>query len=121
MKNHKIFLTTLNLILFVSSSIQFEDTDGEYGEHFQGDMELTPEQEEFMNLEIGSDGHNRRLTGLTNPFYRWPKSHKGWIVDRVVVPLQFSYTFKREFFIVLGSQIEIIWKWENIFILWKSC
>ncbi|KAG5673253.1 hypothetical protein PVAND_003316 [Polypedilum vanderplanki] len=41
---------------------------GEYGEHYQGDIILTPEQEE----ELANDGRDSK-TGILNTNARWPK------------------------------------------------
>ena len=62
------------------------DEVGMYGDHFQGDIVLSPEQEKLLN-ETDS-GRNGR-TGQINMRYRWPKNSQG-IVN---VPIAFSSAF----------------------------
>ena len=62
------------------------DEVGMYGDHFQGDIALSPEQEKLLN-EIDS-GRNGR-TGLNSTRYRWPKNLKGI----VIIPIAFSSAF----------------------------
>lgn len=57
----------------------------EYGEHFQGDIKLTEEQEESLK----TDGRNAR-TGILNGARRWPK-----INGRVTVPYTIDGTFSK--------------------------
>lgn len=49
-------------------------SESEFGNKFQGDIDLTPEQEAMMNGTRGG------RTGLLNNFYRWPKNQNGYVV-----------------------------------------
>jgi hypothetical protein len=58
-------------------------SDLEFGDKFQGDIFLTPEQEELIN-QVESSKFTR--TGLVDEYYRWPKNSEG----EVVVPYMFQ-------------------------------
>jgi hypothetical protein len=58
-----------------------------YGDHFQGDIELSPEQEEIFMANSSSKGSR---TGIVDTRYRWPKNTQG----QVIVPYYiFSWHF----------------------------
>lgn len=56
-------------------------SESEFGDKFQGDIDLTPEQEAIIN---GTARGGR--TGLLNTKYRWPKNSAGY----VMVPYAFQ-------------------------------
>jgi hypothetical protein len=60
-----------------------ERSELEFGDKFQGDIVLTPEQEELIN---GEGNHKGSRTGLSRTQFRWPKNSAG----QVIVP----YTFQ---------------------------
>lgn len=71
----KLLIVPVVILLFLG--IQCADEfapPGEYGNHYQGDIVLTPEQ------KAETEGKNGR-TGIINTWYRWPKSG-----GRVIVP-----------------------------------
>lgn len=70
-------LATLN-----ANPIEFEQ---EYGDKFQGDIVLTPEQENEAN-HVGRVGR----TGTVNTNVRWPK-----INGRVTVPYVIDYVYSK--------------------------
>jgi hypothetical protein len=67
------------------SEVDESDVNGrsplEYGDKFQGDIVLTPSQEEMIN-GTGKGGR----TGWLHSRYRWPKHNTGY----VIVPLVFQ-------------------------------
>jgi hypothetical protein len=68
---------------FLPSSVdEIAEQSLENGDHFEGDMVLTPEQTEYLNDTVSS------RTGRLSEFYRWPKDSNG----HVKVPYTVSET-----------------------------
>lgn len=83
---HQHFFTNENEIVTsdeddgeIESFEQDLDLDLENGDYFQGDMDLLPEQEDFLLRNITNLTVSIR-TGLLNEDYRWPKNHLGKVV-----------------------------------------
>ncbi|XP_070501159.1 low choriolytic enzyme-like [Chironomus tepperi] len=57
----------------------------QYGDLFQGDIELLPEQIQILN-STGEEGELADRTGLISAVYRWPKNRDG----KVIVPYVIS-------------------------------
>jgi hypothetical protein len=55
------------------------DDSMEYGEYFQGDLELMPEQDKVFKSKDESDILDTR-TGQLNEYYRWPKNSQGYVI-----------------------------------------
>lgn len=82
----KIFL--ISFLLLLLSCVQSESGDLEDGDHFQGDIRLSPEQEEMFLNKSGTFSSGIR-TGLIDENYRWPMNDDGF----VNVPFQLSDTY----------------------------
>jgi hypothetical protein len=84
------FFVLIALPSFDSLPIAEVDVNGrsplEYGDKFQGDIVLTPSQEEMIN----GTGKGAR-TGLLSTRYRWPKNNAG----QVVVPVVFQASYSK--------------------------
>ncbi|XP_070501173.1 low choriolytic enzyme-like [Chironomus tepperi] len=73
-----------------------------YGDLYQGDIDLTEEQKEF--LEATANGSIDLRVGISNPFYRWPKDSSG----NVIVPYKFSNKYRtNERYLILGAMKDI--------------
>lgn len=83
----------VDAVLFVDSnedvSVKSKD-DPKYGAHFQGDIQLNPEQEEIFLNKSGKFTADDR-TGLISEIWRWPKMSDGL----VNVPIEISSDFSK--------------------------
>lgn len=88
-------LVDSDAIVFRDSDEEFSSDNGslEYGEHFQGDIKLSAEQEELYFNKSGKIPMADR-TGLINEAYRWPKTADGF----VMVPFDISKRFSMDAF-----------------------
>lgn len=84
MTGSRIVFVAVIALLPILNALPVSDERGsplEFGDNFQGDIILTPEQEDIIN------GNTRGArTGLLNTRSRWPKNSSGY----VIVP----YTFQ---------------------------
>jgi hypothetical protein len=62
----------------------------EYGDHFQGDIDLSPEQDQAFNSDenFGKGGR----TGQLSTSYRWPKNSQGYVIVPFVIHAQSGYS-----------------------------
>lgn len=66
----------------------------ENGKHFQGDMILQPDQEEFFKANVSDKDILASRTGILHESYRWPKDRQGHVnVAFKVADLQYSECF----------------------------
>ncbi|KAL7020188.1 hypothetical protein ACKWTF_011406 [Chironomus riparius] len=99
------FLNDSNILKSDNDTEEFlyEEQSGgkpQYGDLFQGDIELVPEQVKLLN-GTGEDADLADRTGLISAVYRWPKNRNG----KVIVPYIISsndYSFKDRQRILLG-------------------
>jgi hypothetical protein len=77
-----ILCLSLSINAYPYSEVEVDGrSESEFGDKFQGDIDLTPEQEAIIN---GTARGGR--TGLLNTKYRWPKNSAGY----VMVPYAFQ-------------------------------
>jgi hypothetical protein len=62
----------------------------EYGGHYQGDIHLSPEQEEAFKPDTNSGKVGR--TGQLSTSYRWPKNSQGFVLVPFVIHAQSGYS-----------------------------
>jgi hypothetical protein len=89
MASSRLIVLAIILIVpaLIAAPISEDETEEssalEFGDKFQGDIVLTPEQEELINE---AENSKTSRTGLLSARYRWPKNSAG----QVIVP----YTFQ---------------------------
>jgi hypothetical protein len=74
----------------ISDEVTEERSQLEFGDKFQGDIILTPEQEEQFDKNSKSS-----RTGLRNARYRWPKNSAGQVVVPYTIQGSSGYCKKR--------------------------
>lgn len=81
-----LFIQVLLLSILALLNANPIDTDGEYGDKYQGDIVLTPEQEQQLN-----NGRSGR-TGILNLNARWPKTNGRAKVPYVISSIYSEYS-----------------------------
>jgi hypothetical protein len=66
------------------------DNSLEYGEYFQGDLELMPEQDDVFKSKITGNLDTR--TGQLDEYYRWPKNRQGFVIVPYVIHEKSRYS-----------------------------
>jgi hypothetical protein len=81
----KILIINVLCVLSLMNAAPVEESVGEYGNHYEGDIILTPEQEEAIEKN-GRDGR----TGIIDTRRRWPKVN-GLVYMPYVIDSQSGY------------------------------
>lgn len=93
------FFNDTNIIKSENDTTSFQDDEDkpdrslQYGNLYQGDIALTEDQIEYMNLPPSDDSIDLRV-GLKNPFYRWPKNRYGEVTVPYKISSEYSKLFK---------------------------